>query len=170
MLWDNGIIEKYHSFAKTYISTYKYKIDCADLAIAVLIDFAKENKLPVKLKYYSGSWNWYVYDSNTDNATKFKDKAMKMLGALNIIDNTKIIPIVMAKPGDLIMTKWSGTLGHTRIIHSVRFDPKIKKYKVDWYQGNLPPVVPEKRTAYFSEIGNVYGNAPRRWNFDQFDK
>ena len=44
----------------------------------------------------------------------------------------------------------------------------ISTYKY-WYQGNLPPVVPEKLTAYFSEIVNVYGNAPRRWKFDQFD-
>lgn len=170
MPWDKKAIEKYHSYAETFISTYKNKIDCADLAIELLIEFASGNELPVRLKYYSGGWKWYTYKPDVDNATKFKTKAMKMLGALNLIDNTKSISIGVSKPGDLIMTKWSGSLGHTRIIHSVLLEPKTKKYRVVWYQGNLPPIVPEKRTEYFSEIDHVFGNTPRRWKFEQFDK
>jgi hypothetical protein len=39
-----------------------------------------------------------------------------------------------------------------------------------WYQGNLPPVKPEKRTDLFSNIEDVYNKQPRRWNFEQFNK
>jgi CMP-2-keto-3-deoxyoctulosonic acid synthetase len=76
---------------------------------------------------------------------------MQMLGALNVIDNTRPISIGSAKSGDLIMTKWNPTLGHTRIIHSVRHVAKINKYEVVWYQGNLPPVKPEMKKDYFSK-------------------
>jgi hypothetical protein len=31
---------------------YAERIDCADLAISALIEFASKNKLPVKLKYF----------------------------------------------------------------------------------------------------------------------
>lgn len=43
MPWDSATIEKYHSYAQTYISTYAEKIDCADLAIASLVDFTGQN-------------------------------------------------------------------------------------------------------------------------------
>jgi CMP-2-keto-3-deoxyoctulosonic acid synthetase len=91
---------------------------------------------------------------------------MLMLGALNIIDNTRKIQIANAGAGDLIMTNWSSTLGHTRIVTEVK--KTDADYFVVWYQGNLPPVIPERREGNFSEIGNVFENRPRRWNFAQF--
>lgn len=169
MSWTSDKISSYHTYAKTYISSYNAKIDCADLAIATLIDFSAKENLAVKLKYYDKGWNWLEFDPKSDDAKKFKTKAMRMLGALNVIDNTKPISIGSAKSGDLIMTRWNPSLGHTRIIYSVKHIPKDNKYEVVWYQGNLPPVKPEKRTDYFSNIGNVYGGMPRRWNFEQFN-
>lgn len=168
--WTADKIEQYHEYAKTYIESYNLKIDCADLALAALIDFAGLRRLPVRLKHYAKGWKWKVFDPEKGNANRFKGDALLMLGALNVIDNTVGVLIEQAKAGDLIMTKWSGTLGHTRIIYGVRLDEKVRKYEVTWYQGNLPPVVPEKRVDYFDNIGNVYGNSPRRWNFAQFDE
>nr|WP_319395072.1 hypothetical protein [uncultured Desulfobacter sp.] len=169
MLWTDKKIISYQTFVKTYISSYNSKIDCADLAIAALIDFSAKENLPVKLKYYNNGWKWFNFAPEADDAKKFKTKAMRMLGALNVIDNTKSIPTAMAKSGDLIMSKWNPTLGHTRIIYSVKPIPKDKKYEIVWYQGNLPPVKPEKKTDYFSNINNVYGGTPRRWKFEQFE-
>ena len=169
MGWTNNDIARYHQFAKQYISTYSGRIDCADLAIAALVEFASKNKLPVKLKYYQGGWKWMNYNPSVDIAAKFKSTAMKMLGALNIIDNTEAISIGAAKPGDLIMSKWSSSLGHTRIIYSIDYAPKEKDYEVVWYQGNLPPVQPEKRTDMFSNIEGVFNDRPRRWSFVQFN-
>ena len=165
MSWTNKTVSKYHAFAKKYISEYKQKIDCADLAISALVDFAAKEKLPIKFKYYSTKGSkWYTYNP-TDDAKKFKQKAITMLGALNVIDNTKPISLSDAKPGDLIMTKWSSTQGHTRIIYEKKIvypfykhiiaiifnktlDPKTGEYEFTWYQGNLPPVVPEVRAGF----------------------
>jgi hypothetical protein len=169
MPWDDTKISSYHTFAENYVSTYKNKIDCADLAIASLVDYAAKESLPVKLKYYNGGWKWLNFDPKTDKASEFKNTAMKMLGALNVIDNTKPIALHLAKPGDLIMSKWSTTLGHTRIIYSTVLDKKTGETSVTWYQGNLPPVVPQKRQENFSSIHGVYGGTPRRWNFEQFN-
>jgi hypothetical protein len=151
MSWNSAKISSYHNYAKTYISSYTAKIDCADLAIAALIDYSAKENLPVKLKYYNKGWAWLEFDPKSDDSRGFKTKAMQMLGALNVIDNTRPISIGSAKSGDLIMTKWNPTLGHTRIIHSVRHVAKINKYEVVWYQGNLPPVKPEMKKDYFSK-------------------
>jgi hypothetical protein len=168
--WTDDKINGYHTYAKTYIESYTQKIDCADLALASLIDFASLHTLPIRLKYYSAGWKWKEFDPEKDNATNFKRDALIMLGALNVIDNTVSITIDQAKAGDLIMSKWSNSLGHTRIIHSVERGEGTGTYKVVWYQGNLPPVVPERKEADFNSIPNVYGNSPRRWNFEQFNQ
>jgi hypothetical protein len=118
----------------------------------------------LKSKKYVAELKKYTENSRKD--------AMLKLGALNVIDNTTPVLIGTAKSGDLIMSKWNPSLGHTRIIYSVT--PKVinKKirYEVVWYQGNLPPVVPEKKIEYFSNIAGVYENSPRRWKFEQFDR
>ena len=98
--------------------------------------------MPVKLKYYDGGWKWLNFDPSSDKGSTYKKKAMQMLGALNVIDNTKSIALHLAKPGDLIMSKWSSTFGHTRIIYSTQLDKKSGETSVTWYQDNLPPVVP----------------------------
>jgi hypothetical protein len=100
--------------------------------------------------------------------------ATHILGALNIIDNTKPIPLAAAGPGDLIMTKHSNSLGHTRVIYSIRevqtgfWFWKQTKTQVTWYQGNLPPVVPQRKEMSWDALlsgGNIYGNSSRRWRF-----
>ena len=169
MGWTSKEIARYHQFAKQYISTYGERIDCADLAISALIDFASKNKLPVKLKYFRGGWKWIVYNPSLDNAVKFRNNAMRMLGALNIIDNTIPIFIGSAEAGDFIMSKWNSALGHTRIIYSIDYKTKENDFSIVWYQGNLPPVKPEKRNELFSKIEGVYDKRPRRWNFEQFN-
>lgn len=165
MEWNNEIKAKYHQFAGFYVAAYHQKIDCADLAIATLVEFANKESLPIKFKYYNSGWQWITF-SPKDDAQKFKKQAMDMLGALNVIDNTIKVSIAAAKPGDFIMSKWNNSLGHTRVIHSIT--PVKNKFIVVWYQGNLPPVIPEKREDFFSNINSVYEQQPRRWNFEQF--
>ena len=106
-----------------------------------------------------------VFDPEKDNSLKFKIKAMRMLGALSVIDNTKPIALSTAKSGDLIMTKHNNVSGHTRVIHTVTHESSVNKYKIVWYQGNLPKVKPERKEEYFSNIDNVFGNKSRRWRF-----
>jgi hypothetical protein len=168
--WTSEMMFSYRLFAKKYISTFDEKIDCADLALSSLVEFAYDNALPVKLKYYDKGWK--PYDSATEaSKDAFRKLVMRNMGALNVIDNTRSIKAADAAPGDLIMTKWDASLGHTRIIYEMTQvlpgDPATD-YNVVWYQGNLPAVVPERREQLFSTIGNVFGGTPRRWNFEAF--
>ena len=170
MPWTQAAIDGYTTFSRTYVSEFDEEIDCADLALSALVDYATARRLPVRLRYFAkGKWDWYAMPAGSRKAASFKSNALRMLGALNVIDNTRKIPLASARAGDMIMTRWTSTLGHTRIIDRITFDPGANDYRVAWYQGNLPPVVPQRRTGLFAGISNVYDNAPRRWRFSQFD-
>ena len=84
-LWTSEKIADYHAFMAAFTANYKEKIDCADLALVGLIEFAFENRLPVRLKYYKkGSWQWYTsptYES-LDDATNPKLKAAAAKGGM----------------------------------------------------------------------------------------
>jgi hypothetical protein len=170
--WTPDVISAYQIFAKSFISSYAQKIDCADLALASLVEFAYPKELPVKLKYLSGG-SWKKYDSTTDASMEHFEKEVRQnMGALNVIDNTLSIKLAAAAPGDLIMTRWTASEGHTRIIYEITpVDPASPSsdYNVVWYQGNLPEVIPQRRESLFSAIDHVFGDSPRRWNFHQFD-
>jgi hypothetical protein len=43
MAWTENAISKYKQFAKGYVETFSQEIDCADLAISCLADFASQN-------------------------------------------------------------------------------------------------------------------------------
>lgn len=92
------------------------------------------------------------------------------MGALNVIDNSEAIDASDTKEGDLIMSKWSGSSGHTRIVVSSKVVESGKDYSFTFYQGNLPPVVPEKKTQMLSNIdfGELEDKRPRRWKFASF--
>jgi hypothetical protein len=170
MPWTKSAIDGYAAFSRTYVTSFAAAIDCADLALSSLVDYAIVNRLPLRLRYFAkGKWDWYALAAGSRKGAAFKRNALQMLGALNVIDNTRKIGIESARAGDLIMTRWSPTLGHTRIIDRITLDPAAGDYRVVWYQGNLPPVVPQRRTGLFAAISNVYDNAPRRWKFSQFD-
>lgn len=69
-LWTSEKISEYHKFMGPFISGYPDKIDCADLALEGLVEFAFQHGLPIKLKYYSGG-KWHhrsspVYESLDD--------------------------------------------------------------------------------------------------------
>jgi hypothetical protein len=150
----------------TEVPAYAEAIDCADLALLMLARYAARERLNVRLRYLrNGRWRTYDYAPG-DNADGYTRRIMISLGALNIIDNTEPIGIAEGRAGDFIMSRWDGRLGHTRVITSVT--PQAGGFNVVWYQGNLPPVVPERREAMFAAIEGVFGNRPRRWRFASF--
>ncbi len=174
-MWTQEAIKKFHAGSTAYIEDKfvkkKAKIDCADLALEYLLDFARENNLPVSLRYYSGtSWETYVVKPKQQNFDSTKAYVKRNFGALNVIDNTEPIDLSNTNSGDLIMSKWSGRLGHTRIIVSVKPGAVNANREVTFYQGNLPPVVPEKKTQRFGliDFGQLKDKRPRRWKFASF--
>ena len=137
--WGPKFIQAYSDFMKAFVRSYSAKIDCADLALLGLITFASDNGLPVSLRYYSrGGWNVYdAQSSQFQTVDQFISTVLANLGALNVIDNTHPINAADLAPGDLMMSKWSATLGHTRVVTEV--SGSGDDIVVTWYQGNLPP-------------------------------
>ncbi|MGH1342068.1 MAG: hypothetical protein ACRBN8_10980 [Nannocystales bacterium] len=171
-MWTKQIIDRFHAGSTSYIKTQfidrRVKIDCADLALEYLLDFCRGERLPIRLRYYSnGGWRTHVVDATVPDFEAAKREVKRNFGALNVIDNTFAIDLAQAKPGDLIMSKWSGTQGHTRIIDSVGSGSTPHNRPVTFYQGNLPPVVPIKKTQAFGAIdfGKLTDKRPRRWSF-----
>lgn len=170
--WTYDKIFAYGLFARKFISGFGNEIDCADLALTSLVEFAYDNSLPVRLKYYA-SHGWKAFESASEPSKEaFKRLVTRQMGALNVIDNSHGVALSDARPGDLIMTRWDSRLGHTRIIYEIKATKSPRgaaDYDVTWYQGNLPPVIPQKRQAIFSAIEHVFDGRPRRWNFSYFD-
>ena len=84
--------------AKEKLNSYynnKTKLDCADLALSVLVDYASEEGLPLKLFSSSGD----VYDSASDDYNSVEDykngsketSGVLSLSAQDIHVNTQII-------------------------------------------------------------------------------
>jgi hypothetical protein len=173
--WNDQNIEAFLKGSTEYIEENfvkpQKKIDCADLALSYLVDYAVANELPVTLMYWAeGGWKYYTVPADAGNAEPYKDWILDNLGALNVIDNSEAIDASDTKEGDLIMSKWSGSSGHTRIVVSSQVVESGTDYIFTFYQGNLPPVVPEKKTQMLSTIdfGELEDKRPRRWKFASF--
>ena len=96
---------------------------------------------------------------------------MQQLGAINVIENSRNIPLSEVRSGDLIMHENIGSgdyTGHTRLLISARFDTNRRDYYLVRYEGDLPPAVPVVEEGWFKELDNVSGGSPKRWNFGQF--
>ena len=177
MLWTKTIIDEFLAGTTAYIEReYVGKgleIDCADLALAYLIDFAVERKLPVALRYYaSGAWETFHLKPRAQNASSAKKYVLRMFGARNVIDNTVAIKLGEARPGDLVMSKWRSG-GHTRVITKIVADSTSGDAVVTFYQGNLPPVVPVKKVQSLGAIDHGLLAADeklRRWAFSRFNR
>lgn len=170
--WTHEKTFAYRLFTRRYIAGYAGEIDCADLALTSLVEYAYESTLPLRLMYYDHSWKTYDSASRPDNE-EYKRLVARNMGALNVIDSSHAIPIADASAGDLIMSRLDSRLGHTRIIYEITpivGESGAPDHDVVWFQGNLPPVVPQRRHAVFSSIEHVYGEKPRRWSFDAFDR
>ncbi|MGD1045732.1 MAG: RHS repeat-associated core domain-containing protein, partial [Bacteroidota bacterium] len=167
--WTNETFKNYQTFAANYISTYKdKKIDCADLALTALVEYASQNGLPIDLRYYrDGSWQSFNAASDEfSSKDEYLSTVTNKLGALNIIDNTKPIALENAGAGDLIMSKLSEQMGHTRIIYDNIYDKRTNNSWIAFYSGTYPPDFVKKQEGSFNKLINIYGNSPRRWRFD----
>jgi RHS repeat-associated protein len=171
--WNAGQASAYADFMVQFVQTYNQKIDCADLALLGLMRFAEQNQLPVKLKYWNRGWK--LYDSTSEafsSGAQFQSMVLLNLGALNVIDNTIPVTPLALQAGDLLMTKYNQQLGHTRVV--VAKSCECSNPNVTWYQGTLPPVIPERRSGVLSDVlmqGDKLPPAqvPRRWDFNAWN-
>jgi hypothetical protein len=163
------------AFVPNFAQNYQDKIDCADLALDALITFAADRRLPVRLFDFDGPpghrKRWLTYNPRSDDWRTTRAFLLEQLGAINVIENSRKIELDEVRSGDLIMhenTTGGGYTGHTRLLISAKYDADKRDHYLVRYEGTLPPVVPELKQGWFSELDDVYGGSPRRWNFGQF--
>lgn len=175
LLWNAEVQEKYSRFMVEFAKTFDKPIDCADLALRGLIEFAHDQRLPVRMFYFGKvagrtkrRWIGFKPGDDRERAARL---FMLNFGAINVIDNTAQIEPAALKPGDLIMTQFRGanSTGHTRVVIRSVFDDKQRDWLVAWMQGSIPEIIPEEVEMFYGEIPAERGvPTARRWRFNQF--
>jgi hypothetical protein len=193
------------SFSRAYVRDMIRRgraIDCADLAIDIWIRFGERYGLPVSFRVWdSTNRRWLVATRAGVHTSRsrmrvrsfasvdaFSGWVQRNLGAQGLIGNTFAVTggHRRAVAGDVFLWQWRSIptrrlarTGHTQILDSVtrgRGGPMTDTVTV--YQGNLPPVVPERRTRparFFYQnrtatlsagphTGIPVGPGPRRFN------
>jgi RHS repeat-associated protein len=111
--WNETDTEKFAEFAQQRLKDYEGEnIDCADLSLSVLIDYASANGLPLDISTADGK----TFDSNSDKYNSVDDYkngysvngkkeggVLPNVGAKDISSNTQIIDKKEAQSGDMII-------------------------------------------------------------------
>ncbi len=177
--WSTQYIKKYQEYTKQFGSSEFHKptkdYDCGDYGFELMVNFAEKNGLPLKFKYYEKGKLRVLDASNNEFSSKdqFLKRVKADLGAVHIIDNSVKIPIANATAGDLLMSKYDDdpeATGHTRIIYN-NIKQRDGDYLLQWLQATQPAGQIQGYQKRFSELKEkLYEGAPRRWNFDYFNK
>ena len=128
--WSETDLNNFASYAGNRLKEYEGKnIDCANLALSVLIDYASENGLPLKLSKADGT----TFDSNSDKFNSVDDykngynvgKGQKEGGvlpniqAVDIASNSFEVSKSNAQTGDMIIL----TKPHDHIVNISQTNP-----------------------------------------------
>jgi hypothetical protein len=130
--WNEDYINKYRQFVASRASAYEGKFTCEDFALSLVIDFAFNNNLPLKIATGAG-----VFDAASDQfqtMTEFKHEVLFHTGARDLQDyNTIAEPLSEVKPGDLLLNRTeTGRAHHVQVVTSA------KDGVIDISQGNYP--------------------------------
>ena len=115
--WDNQQIKSYRAFVAKNADTYKGKYTCEDYPLAMTIDFASKNGLPMQIKTDSG-----VFNAKSDaysSVDQFKGDVLSHAGApdLQKAENTKPIALKDVAPGDTLLKRDSqGLAMHVQLV------------------------------------------------------
>jgi hypothetical protein len=172
-MWSQADRDEYSEFMSEFVSSYTEAVDCADLAIIGLVEFAASRNLPVRLfDFELRPRRWFDFTPGSTDKDDYIARARAELGAVNLIDNTSPVHVSELRGGDLILSELpqEDSTGHTRIVTASHYDAGQDDWLIDWYQGTLPPARPAARQFLFRRIPNPHNVRlqPRRWNFAQF--
>lgn len=171
--------EGYHEFAAQKAKELyekKEKLDCADMSIAIFVEYAHQQKLEVKF--------WFPAEKKTVSSkdAQFKAKgfsgfikwARNYVGAQNLADNTFAVPIDSSKAGDVVLFDWGQSpewpnfpgrvVWHTYVIGS---DGAKVVYYGNEDSNNQPMAVTIAGESVQERIRthpDRYGSGARRWN------
>jgi hypothetical protein len=162
------------------------EVDCADLAIIGLIEFANEQKLPIRLYDYGGArrtrrwFNFYPDVPGSNDPSAYENRVLPELGAVNLLDsNTVTIQPKFLRCGDLLVNEYpdldpatAGYTGHTRIVVASKYDPQEQDWHIDWIQANGSSgegSIPQRKSGFLKSIAPDVVVHTRRWNFANFN-
>ena len=173
--WTAADANAFATWVPNYVGKYSGALDCADLAIVTVIEFAKINRL--HLDFNLPSQKLRYNESNFINYELLKHWARKSLGARNIADNTKSVSVGQARAGDVLLFNWNqspqipnGNHWHTFLwINSAKFyygnlDENDNPVALD-YTTPSRPTPSGYHPADLLKHGDLYGGSPRRWKF-----
>lgn len=153
------------------------KLDCADLSIALLCEYAAINKLPVSWRAYYPPERRFVTFSNTDrqfkDAESFRLWSQHFLGAMNLADNTYAVTYDEWAGGDMVLMDWnqseeSPNFGEREVWHTYL----IGKPDEVLYYGNISSgnalavtrVTGGSRMDMVRDHPDRHGYSPRRYS------
>ena len=152
------------------------KLDCADLSINMLCEFAAEHGLPVEWRVYYPPEKRFVTFTSSDrqfaSPAAFTAWSQHFLGAMNLADNTYPIDYATWASGDMVLMDWNQTdvapnfegrtVWHTYLVGVP--DERIYYGNMD---DNLPlPVTSTTSPATLERVRehpDRYGESPRRF-------
>ena len=149
--WGAESLAKYQNFVRTSINSINSAMDCADLALTLLVRFAhKEKRRLVVQKLDSSHYGF--------SPGFFEARVRRSIGSTHFPNIT--FQTTGWGPGDLLVYPPHPTYGHVRVL----FD-RHENDKVGYYSGDLPAIIPVYRIEDYSKlILNAVNNAPRRFN------
>lgn len=192
-----------HRFTRAYVRNMvrrRRRIDCADLAIEVWIQFGEQYGIPVSFRVWDSRGRRWMTATRSGvraggtlirsfaSSAAFIRWVQSNLGTQGLIANTFAVPggHRRAVAGDVFLwqyrharTRALARVGHTQILDGVVRGPGAPSSDtITIYQGNLPPVVPQRRTRPASffyrnrtvtiggapHTGIPVGPGPRRFN------
>lgn len=154
-------------------------LDCADLSIDLVIEYAALNGLPIEWRVYYPAEKKFITFRNTDRqfdqAADFSTWSKWFLGAINLADNTVPITYDQWTGGDMVLFNWNQdpaepnfpgrTVWHTYLVG----DPSQSLIFYGNMNGGAPlPVVSTTSPSTMERVlthPDRYGASPRRYRF-----
>jgi len=169
----------YQSWAKERADKYvtdRTRLDCADLSIALLCEYAALNKLPVVWRAFYPPERRFVTVTNEDRQfdtpEAFRKWSQWFLGAMNLADNTDAITYDEWAGGDMLLMDWNQTdespnFGDREVWHTYLIgEPDQVIYYGNISGGNALPVTRVTSGSRMDMVRNHpdrYGHSPRRY-------
>jgi RHS repeat-associated protein len=165
-VWTKEKVAAFQKYVKPKIEQYQannVEIDCADLAVRLLIGYAKDKGLPVSFTMVNGevfnneSLEFNGYKINEGDVSSFETAAQYSTKASSLFNDMSAIESEKVGAGDLM-----NTLRHIYVILEIELNENNGYDKVTQTSGDLPAAVP--RTQSFYNKPNDDGMKYLRWN------
>jgi len=171
--WNESDIKGFAKYAEQRLKDFEGKeIDCADLALTVLIGYASENGLALQLSSANGKT---IFDSNSDkykNVKQFTSDVNGGLAANDISSNTFIVAKSDKQAGDIVIvtSPYHHIANYSSVnpnkltygnYYSRENKPGIVKTETDW--SNSSQDGNHNKIVYYPDMKHV-----NRWNVLNF--